>query len=69
MCPYGWSCFSGNEIWFFDLQTSRLSDFATYHVLLASTSYSVTRILFQAHAYAIYYGTKYLSIIFITFIY
>ena len=35
----------------------------------AGTSYSLSRILSQAHAYAIYYDTKYLSIIFTIFIY
>ena len=37
--------------------------------VLAGTSYSLSRILSQAHAYAIYYDTKYLSIIFTIFIY
>ena len=55
MCTYGWSCFPGNEIGIFDLQTSRLSDLAIYYVLLAGTSYSVTRILSQAHVYVIYW--------------
>ena len=35
----------------------------------AGTSYSLSRILSQAHAYAIYYDTKYHSIIFTIFIY
>ena len=33
------------------------------------TSYSVPRILSHDHAYAIYYDTKYLSIIFAIFVY
>ena len=33
-------------------------------VFLAGTSYSLSQILSQAHAYAIYYDTKYLSITF-----
>ena len=54
-----------------DFTMSLFDDNQAYIIeaFVAGTSYSVSRILSQAHAYAIYYDTKYLSIIFTIFIY